>query len=134
MRLRTPPSALTMPAVPPTAKAALTLSVPPSTTWMNGVVPTVADWKAPTLMFPVAPASTRVAAAPDIDCVRSAPAGLNLPYTVASRPEARVAVPPIVREFAVELALMACAEESPAFCVEAHVATAVLSSLEASAR
>ena len=55
-------------------------------------------------------------------------------WTVDKKKGLSIAVPPIVREFAVELALMACAEESPAFCVEAHVATAVLSSLEASAR
>ena len=49
-------------------------------------------------------------------------------------PYTQTAVPAIVRVFAVALARIDCAEESPAFCVDAHVATAALSSLAASAR
>ena len=43
-------------------------------------------------------------------------------------------MPEIVSVLATVLALMTCAEERPAFCVAAQVATAVLSSFEASAR
>ena len=86
------------------------------------------------MILPVAPASTRVAAAPDCDCVRRPPLGPNLPKATVSRPEAKVAVPEIVSVLATLLALMTCDEDRPAFCVAAQVATTVLSSFEASAR